>query len=248
MTDILYEFPLNEKIRTYLRIENLLARLTYQLGDTTPWASLDFLSGLFAIVDIIERGDLKSDLLKDLEKHEKQLVAWSQHPSINNSALQDLLETVVQLSGKLTSANKLGQKLRDDKFLSSLKQRFSIPGGSCCFDLPHLHQWQHQDADIIVADQQRWLKELDILKTIIELDLKMIRERGQFTPILAENGLYTDTVENVELLQIKMPVESYYYPMVSGHKSRFSIRFMENSREHVKSACQQQVSFLLSAC
>ncbi|MCU4674353.1 cell division protein ZapD [Catenovulum sp. 2E275] len=248
MTDILYEFPLNEKIRTYLRIENLLARLTHQLGDTTPWASLDFLSALFAILDIIERGDLKSDLLKDLEKHEKQLVAWSQHPSINNSALQDLLQTIVQLSGKLTTTNKLGQKLRDDKFLASLKQRFSIPGGSCCFDLPHLHQWQHQDSDIIVADQQRWLSELEILKTIIELDLKMIRERGQFHSYSAENGLYTDTVENVELLQIKVPSDSAYYPTVSGHKHRFSIRFMENNQEQVKSACLQSVRFLLSAC
>lgn len=248
MTDILYEFPLNEKIRTYLRIENLLARLSYQTGQPNAWATLDFLSALFAILDILERGDLKSDLLKDLEKHEKQLVIWSQHPSINNSALQELLQTVIQLSGKLSTGYRLGQVLREDKFLASLKQRFSIPGGSCCFDLPHLHQWQNQPIEMIAADQQKWLKQLDTLKTIIELDLKMIRERGKFNQALAENGLYTDTVENVELIQVKLPDDSIFYPTVSGHKHRFSIRFMENNSEQVKMACQQTVPFLLATC
>lgn len=248
MSDILYEFPLNEKIRTYLRVESLLKRLKHQMGQTDEWALLDYLNALFAVLDIVERGDLKSDLLKDLEKHEKQLVAWSQHPGINNQALQDLLQTVIQMSTKLTSSNRIGQCLRDDKFLGSIKQRFSIPGGSCCFDLPHLHQWMHQDTQKIISDQSTWLNELDVLSTVIELDLKMIRERGQLTSQIAVSGLYQDTVENVELIQISLPIDSDVYPTVSGHKHRFAIRFMENFSEHGKASCTDSIEFKLATC
>ncbi|EWH10042.1 hypothetical protein DS2_09627 [Catenovulum agarivorans DS-2] len=248
MTEILYEFPLNEKIRTYLRIEHLLNRLEYQCGHNEQWAVLDFLNALFAILDIIERGDLKSDLLKDLEKHEKQLVAWAQHPSVNNSALQQLLSSVVEMSGRLMSSNKLGQSLRDDKFLASIKQRFSIPGGSCCFDLPHMHQWLHQSQQVIEQNQHAWLAELDILQTVIELDLRMVREKAQYLECQAEAGLYQNTVENVELLRIKLPADSPYYPTVSGHKNRFAIRFMQNDQQQNKSACQQALIFKLATC
>ncbi|WP_440905819.1 cell division protein ZapD [Catenovulum sp. SX2] len=248
MTEILYEFPLNEKIRTYLRIEHLLNRLDHQCGHGEQWAILDFFSALFAILDIIERGDLKSDLLKDLEKHEKQLVAWAQHPSVNNDALQQLLSSVVEMSSRLMSSNKLGQSLRDDKFLSSIKQRFSIPGGSCCFDLPHMHQWLNQSIDTIQQNQQAWLNELDILQTVIELDLRMVREKANFANCQAEAGLYQDTVENVELLRIKLPTDSPYYPTVSGHKNRFAIRFMQNDRQQNKSACQHALKFSLATC
>lgn len=248
MTEILYEFPLNEKIRTYLRIEHLLNRLDHQCGHNEQWAILDFFSALFAILDIIERGDLKSDLLKDLEKHEKQLVAWAQHPSVNNDALQQLLSSVVEMSSRLMSSNKLGQSLRDDKFLASIKQRFSIPGGSCCFDLPHMHQWLNQSLDTIKQNQQAWLNELDILQTVVELDLRMVREKANFKACQAEAGLYQDTVENVELLRIKLPEDNPYYPTVSGHKNRFAIRFMQNDNQQNKSACQHALNFNLATC
>ncbi|MER2493818.1 cell division protein ZapD [Catenovulum sediminis] len=248
MTEILYEFPLNEKIRTYLRIETLLERIKQQCGRSDAWAILDYLNGLFAILDIIERGDLKSDLLKDLEKHEKQLVVWAEHPSVNNNALQSLLASVIEMSGRLMSSSKLGQKLREDKFLSSIKQRFSIPGGNCCFDLPHLHQWLNQPVEKITQDQNRWLDALDILQTVVELDLKMIREKAKFMQCQAEAGLYQDSVDNVELLRIKLPSESPYYPTVSGHKNRFAIRFMETDSALSKSACQQALGFQLATC
>ena len=248
MTEILYEFPLNEKIRTYLRIEHLLNRLEHQCGHCEQWAIIDFFNALFATLDIIERGDLKSDLLKDLEKHEKQLVAWAQHPGVNNEALQQLLSSVVDMSSRLMSSNKLGQSLREDKFLSSIKQRFSIPGGNCCFDLPHMHQWLNQSINKVKQDQQIWLAELDILHTVIEIDLRMVREKASFEQCQAEAGLYQDTVENVELLRIKLPEDSQYYPTVSGHKNRFAIRFMQNDMQQNKTACQHALKFNLATC
>ncbi|WP_017443661.1 cell division protein ZapD [Gayadomonas joobiniege] len=248
MADLLYEFPLNEKIRTYLRVETLVKRAEAQLAHPDVWAKMDFLNALFALLDVVERGDLKSDLLKDLEKHEKQLVLWSQHPGIDNTALQATLTQLVDMSSHLANSAKLGQSLRDDRFLSPIKQRFAIPGGNCCFDLPNLHQWLHQNNDITSQDQQKWLKKLEPLKNAVILNLKMLREKSNFETVAAVAGAYQKSVDSVELLRLKLPLNCIYYPTVSGHKSRFSIRFMQPDEQQGKSSCEDTLNFELAIC
>lgn len=248
MPDLLYEFPLNEKTRTYLRTETLLKRAEAQLGCPEIWAKMDFFNALFSLLDVVERGDLKSDLIKDLEKHEKQLVVWSQHPGIDNKALQNMLAQLVTMTAALSQANKLGQTLRDDRFLAPIKQRFTIPGGNCCFDLPNLHQWLHQNNQKTTQDQQNWLDQIFSLKNAVELNLRMLREKSRFTLVAAEAGLYQSTVENVELLRLQLDADCPYYPTVSGHKNRFSIRFMQPDDEQGKTGCQHGFNFKLATC
>jgi len=41
-----------------------------------------------------------------------------------------------------------------------IKQRASIPGGTCEFDLPSYHYWQQQDASLRRESLQAWLAPL----------------------------------------------------------------------------------------
>ena len=79
---ILYEYPFNERIRTYLRLEQLFRRLgELVLRD----AALDHhfaLATIFEIMDVAARADLKSDVLKDLEKQKAALNSYRGNPSI----------------------------------------------------------------------------------------------------------------------------------------------------------------------
>jgi cell division protein ZapD len=88
MSQAIYEFPLNEKVRTYLRLEQLFKQLVHANSATENWQFINFFSSLFTLLDLLERLDLRSDVLKDIEQHEKNLVIWSQHPNIDNEALQ----------------------------------------------------------------------------------------------------------------------------------------------------------------
>ena len=105
---------------------------------------LVFFEQLFELLDLIERLDLRSDLTKDLEAHEKNLVYWSKHPKIDSTALDQALKTVLRLKEKLKTDRRFGSALKDDKLLSAIRQRFAIPGGACSFDLPNLHFWLQQ--------------------------------------------------------------------------------------------------------
>ena len=47
----------------------------------------------------LERLDIRNDVLKDIEVHEKNLVHWSQHPEIDTEALQAALQRILRAAG-----------------------------------------------------------------------------------------------------------------------------------------------------
>ena len=77
---VLYEYPFNESIRTMLRLEHLFDRL----GQLVPRdAAVDHhyaLATIFEIMDVASRADLKSDLLKDLERQKLVLNGYRGNP------------------------------------------------------------------------------------------------------------------------------------------------------------------------
>ena len=139
MSEAVFEFPLKEKVRNYLRVEQLLGQLKSTAKSDSVPLQMVFFEQLFELLDLIERLDLRSDMSKDLDAHEKNLVYWSQHPKIDSAALDQALKTIVNLKQKLKTDRRFGSALKEDKLLSAIRQRFAIPGGSCSFDLPNLH-------------------------------------------------------------------------------------------------------------
>ena len=52
---ITYEYPLHERIRTLLRLEDLYGRVTFFLGQESAHAHHACLTGMFEIVDVASR-------------------------------------------------------------------------------------------------------------------------------------------------------------------------------------------------
>ena len=226
MSQAIYEFPLNEKVRTYLRLEQLFKQLEQGKTAAEDWQYINFLDCLFTLLDLSERIDLRNDVLKDIELHEKNLVIWSQHPNIDTDALQFALQKILRLRESLKSNKKVGAELKEDRFLASVRQRFSIPGGTCSFDLPNLHYWLQQPNENKQQDINRWLLELLPIQQAMEITLSFLRERGRFAPIQAEKGFYQGIAEDKnELIRVLCATDSGYYPMLSGNKYRYAIRF-----------------------
>lgn len=63
-TMILVEHPLNEKMRTWLRIEYLLKQLLYQKNFKNIASALTFFRAASDLIDILERFEIRGDLLK----------------------------------------------------------------------------------------------------------------------------------------------------------------------------------------
>lgn len=250
---ILYEHPLNERIRNYLKLEQLFVQAYHCVKDDASFESIQythqvFFNALFAIIDTLDRGDIRGDLIKDLEKLQQNLVIWSQAPDIDTSILEDNLRETVSLTSHLKVSTQTWCQLKEHKLLSSLKQRFAIQGGNSSFDLPQLQFWLHQSKTIISKDINDWLSLLNDIKCSLALVLKFIRLRSEFETLETESGFYQDNGEGLLLLRIKLDENAQYYPTVSGNKFRYSIRFMLPCEKDGRRYSNQATKFQLSRC
>ena len=226
---VVYQFPLNESMRTYLRIEQLFQRCLQAMDYESEPAGLSYFNGLFDLLELLERTDVRQDLLKDLELQQKEIERWALYPNIDLVALKQLDETIQQCSIALRSQLRLANCLKDDKFLTSIRQRFSIPGGNCCFDVPQLYHWLHQESTRKRQDMHNWLSQLDVLQTAIGLLMQLLRDGKLFKPLIARSGFYQANAEGLQILRIACDSDLGVFPTVSGNKHRFSIRFLSAS-------------------
>ncbi|MBU2870207.1 cell division protein ZapD [Colwellia sp. E2M01] len=250
MSTVLYEHPLNERIRNYLKLEQFFAQIYSCLNNNLSIKTSHqvFFSALFSIIDTLERNDVRGDLIKDLEKLEQSLVIWSQAPDIDTTALEMNLSEAVKLIAHLRVPQPTWCKLKEDKLLASLKQRFAIQGGSSSFDLPQLHFWLHQGEAETKQEMQHWFNLLTDISSSLALVLKFIRQRAVFETIEVDSGFYQDNGEGILLLRIKIASDAPYYPTVSGNKFRYSIRFMLPCQYTGRRYANQATVFQLARC
>jgi len=248
MTAILYEHPLNESIRNFLKLEQLFKQVHCCNANDINTNYQVFFTALFAIIDTLERNDIRGDLIKELERLEQNLISWSKSPEIDNNALQQNLAHTIQLIAQLKPNQQTWWQLKEDKLLASLKQRFAIQGGSCLFDLPHLCFWLSSPSKLISHDISHWLKLLSTIEQSLALILKFIRMRAEFESISTDSGFYQDSGEGILLLRIKLASNVQYYPTISGNKFRYSIRFMLPCKDSGKRYANQATQFQLARC
>lgn len=248
MTELIYEHPLNEKLRTYLRLEYLLAQLHSLRALDSEWQQQAFFNTLFDLIEVLDRNDIRPDLIKDCERCETALVAWANHPSVSDDKLQPVLQQAVRLQSDLLRSGKFVGNLKDDKFLSPLRQRFAIPGGTCYFDVPQLHYWFNLPQSNRIQAAELWCAEFTLLQHAVSFVLGFSRQKGQFTEIVADNGFYQNNTDQHELLRIRYSTEAGVYPTVSGNKYRYAIRFMQLCDEAGRCNSEKTVCFQLASC
>ena len=218
-------------MRSFLRMEHLFTQISHYINGVSEWDSRNAINTLIEIVDFITRSDIKSELIKELERHANTLNALGNSPAVDNQKLSLILNKIDNYLGILRDASfQPGLNLRQNEFLMSVKQRLSIPGGTCNFDIPGYYYWLHKTAPEKFNDFDNWQKDLLLLRDSIKLSLQMIRNSNTPSKELAERGFYQKQIESnvaCHLIRVVLPQASKYYPEISGGKHRFAIRFME---------------------
>ena len=249
---ILYEYPFNERIRTYLRLEHLFLRLAELMNRASPLDHHYALTTIFEVMDVGARADLKSDVLKDLEKQKQTLNGYRGNPAISEAVLD---KVIAQLDGCFTALNaltgKAGQSLTENDWLMSIRSRVGIPGGTCEFDLPAYYAWQHRSAASRQQDLQRWAATLAPLAESIHLLLKMLRDSGAPQKVMAVGGQFQQNLpqgRTFQLLRLALDPELQVIPEISGNRLMVSIRLMRHDADDRLHACGQDTAFELTLC
>ena len=249
---IIYEQPLNERIRTFLRLEFLFSQAAQHLHDDSQWGSRSTLTSLLDILSIFGRTDLKTEVLKELERHGATLARLKSNPDVDRARLNNTLVELESLGKKLhESSGPIAADLKANEFLSSIQQRAAIPGGTCDFDLPAFHFWLQQSAQQRTRDLASWLKRFEAIAQAIQAILRLVRDSAVMKPVVAESGFYQKTLDsNHPCLLVRVAVDRTipYYAEVSGGRHRFTVRFMETSKDgHVRQSTQS-IPFELGCC
>jgi len=249
---VLYEYPFNESIRTMLRLEHLFDRLGQLIPRETPLDHHFALVTIFEIMDVASRADLKSDLLKELERHKSQLNSYRGNPAISEAALDEVVQRIDHAySGINQLAGKAGHALTANDWLMSIRSRISIPGGTCEFDLPAYYTWQQFLPARRRKDLMLWTQSLAPLAEGLQVLLGLLRDSGAPHKVAAQAGQYQQSLgagRVYQLLRMKLDPSLGLIPEISGHRLMINIRLMRQDEEGRLKLAPQDTSFELTLC
>ena len=249
---VLYEYPFNESIRTMLRLEHLFDRLGRLLPRDDAVDHHYALATLFEIMDVSSRADLKSDVLKDLERQRIQFNSYRGNPSISEEALDGVIGRIDHaFDGLNTLAGKAGQSLNSNEWLMSIRSRISIPGGTCEFDLPAYYAWQQHEPARRRADLNGWVGTLMPLAEALKLVLALLRDSGVPHKVMSQGGQYQQSLPAgrvYQLLRLRIDPSQQLVPEISGHRLMVLVRLMRQDAEGRLRPAGTDTSFELTLC
>jgi cell division protein ZapD len=250
---IVYEQPLNERMRAFMRLEFLWQQLSFHAGVPNAWSSRAAGAGLLEILAITSRGDARGDVLKELERQMSALRDFQNRPGVDGPRLRPALAALMRRREELNSAGaNFMQKLRESEFLNAIKHRSAIPGGTCEFDLPDFFFWLNQATDARARSFNEWLATLRPLCDAIAELLWITRQHGKPRQEIARAGVYHITFERdtpIQLVRIALPADSGLYPETSGSHYRCSVRLLAwNGLQTRPVQTAEDVPFTLTCC
>lgn len=227
---VVYEMPLNERVRTLLRLEFLFAQLRHHRNDDSDWGTRDTLRSLLDVLQVLSRGDLKTDVLKELAVQHTALTRLQQRPGVDRERLQAVLSQLAAATNSLQAltTNAMATQLRDNEFLISLLHRGTIPGGAIAFDLPGYHHWLARPRAHINRDLDAWFADLAPFQNAVELLLRLLRQSTEASAEVARAGMFVHTPPaEAEIVRVHVPANSPCFPEISAGRHRVTVRFMQ---------------------
>src|SRR5277367_4578985 len=85
-----FEQPLNERMRTFLRLDFLYNQALHHNERASPWGSRAAMASLIDILALATRGDVRSDVLKELESQLTALNDFESRPGVDSQRLKSL--------------------------------------------------------------------------------------------------------------------------------------------------------------
>lgn len=248
---ITYEYPLTERIRTLLRLEDLFGRARHFLERTDALEHHVTLVTLFEIMEVCSRSELKSELLQELERLRQAIGGFRGNDQIDQGKLLDVLGRIEHSHAALLGlTGKIGQHLRNNEWLMSIRQRTGIPGGACEFDLPTYHHWLHQPAARRNADLDAWMRPLRPIEESSTVALGLLRESGQGESRIAARGQFQQMMAGrvAQMVRVRLSDDTDAVPEISANRYALNIRFVCAGDEARPRAVEADVPFDLTFC
>ncbi len=166
-------------------------------------------------------------------------------PGVDQSRIEALIQQLKAAGSVLISAPRIGQFLREDRLIALVRQRLSILAAVAA--LIYLHcTFGCIYPSAARQPVETWIASLNPLTQALTMVLDLIRQSAPFRKQTSLNGFYQDNGGDADLLRLNLSLDSQLYPQISGHKSRFAIRFMPLDSENGQ--VPERLDFELACC
>jgi cell division protein ZapD len=248
-----FEQPLSERMRTFLRVEFLYEQTLFHVDEPTEFSSRAAVAAILEILTILGRGDVRTDVVKELERHADQLGRFRSQPGVDATRLAGLIENIDALRQQLADAGPhLINPLKECDFLTTIRHRSAIPGGTCMFDLPDYGYWLHLPAGERRRQLEDWTNRLRPICDAVAEVLWLTREATESEEQVATGGLFQhgfDRSDQPSLVRVLLPASGGVFPEISAGQHRFTIRFVRWRGVDARPVqVNQDVRFQLAIC
>lgn len=247
---ILYEYPCNERVRTFLRLEFLFKRFFYFTQGVDSQLHQVAVATLFDLLEVTERTDLRGMVLQELDRQRAALSALREHPHVAKDMLDSMLLEIRQAADGLSVQGRIAQDIRDNEWLNSLRGRLGVPGGYAPVDMPSFYGWQMQALAQRQADLKRWSAPFMPLYQALALILRALRGAGDVVDQVAASGSYQEMLGGKSFQLLRVWVDDSYgvFPEMSANKYVILVRFALQDGEHKPLTIKQDIPFQLARC
>lgn len=230
MTETLlrYEFPSNEKLRTFLRLADLFKQLTWFAQQENANDHRAAIIKYFEIQEVTTRGDQKNDLLHELARFRSCLEPLANNDNVDQESLKETLDKLQVSRAELSCVGvRISHLSSQNEFLKTVGQRSGIPAGTCEFDVPVYHHWLRLSAEERKHYLNEWIKPLLPYSNAIDLILNLLRGTAELNDVEAIKGSYQKDLQGktFTLLQVFVDPKLNMIPKISANRYLLSVRF-----------------------
>lgn len=247
-----YEQPLNERTRTFLRLEHLFVQYQHYQADTSAWGRRAAMATMLDTLTVLSRHDLRTEVTKELAEQHRNLARLQGHEDIDHARLSDILQELDSLmqAMKKVPPQFASYMVRDNELLNSINNRSAIPGGTCGFDIPSYQHWLQRGPDAQQDNVNVWLKNLEPFRRSINLILRLVRDSANPETHTAQGGVLVHSSQSdAQLIRVLVAAREEVYPEISAGRHRSTVRFMEQTGAQLQvKQTERDIPFRMACC
>lgn len=251
---VTYEHPLNERMRTLLRLEFLIETAGTAMQRRESVDSRTAVEAFIHTLQLLDRGEVRSEVIKELDRLSSNLSRLGGQAEGSGQSAEEKIEECRALLRRVGEpAAALGGLIREDELLALISQRFGVGAGTCSFDLPSYHRWLSRPYEQRLVDMQRWYDSFADLRSAVLFALRVQREAEPFAQEIAEKGAWQRRTPydeaQIQMLRLQTRCSDTIIPEISGNRHLVTIRFLRQPDTMTKpQAVQEDVNFRLALC
>jgi cell division protein ZapD len=241
----IYEEPVDERIRKFLKLENYFLKLEYHKELDTPYDTYVSLYNLIEIYNTLSRVEVKSDLIREIDFHKQRYMEYIKIDRSDKIKLNSIMEKQnVILNNLYNLQSSYLDKLNNDEFFQFCVKHYESLS-------TELDYWLTRDHSIRLNQINLWLEIIKPIENSIYFCLDILRRSSETKEVCANNGFYLvklNQEKKVRLLRITMQSDNYFFPRISLGPQRATISFMLLNEENKYKQIKDNITFVLDLC